>query len=50
MTRLDRIRQSVETGSYEVPAEDVAAAVVAFFQREPVAESAGNTGISSESC
>jgi hypothetical protein len=50
MSRVERIRQSVDRGSYDVPAADVAAAVVAFFQREPVVDVAGNTDIPADSC
>ena len=49
-SRVALIRQSVDSGSYEVPAKDVAEAVVAFFRREPVSGMAGNTDISAESC
>jgi len=50
MSRVERIRQSLDRGSYEVPATDVADAVVAFFRREPAPDLAGNTDISAESC
>ncbi len=50
MGRVERIRQSVDRGSYDIPAKAVADAVVAFFRREPAPDSVGNTDISAESC
>lgn len=50
MSRVEQIRRRVDSGTYAVPADDVAAAVVAFFQREPAIDPADNTGITAESC
>ena len=48
--RVEEIREHVSAGSYDVPAGDVADALVAFFSRDFPADDAGNTGFGDKSC
>ena len=48
--RVAKIRDHVSAGSYDVPAGDVADALVAFFSRDFVPDEAGNAGFGEKSC
>jgi hypothetical protein len=48
--RLDAIRRHVSAGSYDVPAGDVADALVAFFRRDFLPDDDGNAGFRDKSC
>ena len=48
--RVDEIRRSISAGSYDVPAVAVAAALVAFFDRDFVPDDDGNAGFAEKSC
>lgn len=50
MNRVDQILQNVAAGQYEVPAAEVADAVVAFFSRSIEPPSQGNPSSSQHSC
>lgn len=48
--RVDEIREHVFRGSYDVPAGDVADALVAFFSRDFAPGDDGNAGFEDKSC
>ena len=48
--RVEEIREHVSRGSYDVPAGDVADALVAFFSRDFPPDDAGNAGFVTKSC
>ena len=48
--RVEEIREHVADGSYDVPAGDVAEAVVAFFRRDFPPDDSGNAGFAGKSC
>lgn len=48
--RVDEIRRSISAGSYDVPAADVAAALIAFFNRDLAPDDDGNAGFAENSC
>ena len=50
MKRVDEIRRSVANGSYEVPANAVADAVVSFFSRSLPPTVAPNPGSRDDTC
>lgn len=50
LNRLERIRRMVAAGDYEVPAEDVADAVYAFFSRVIAPPRNANPGPSDDTC
>ena len=50
MARVEAIREHVAAGSYEVPAEAVAEALVAFFRRDFLPDDDGNAGFVAKSC
>lgn len=50
MGRVDEIRRSVAEGSYKVPANAVADAVVAFFRRSLPPSVAPNAGSTDDTC
>jgi hypothetical protein len=50
MKRVEEIREHVSAGSYDIPAGDVADALVAFFSRDFLPDDDGNAGIGEKSC
>lgn len=50
MRRVEEIREHVAAGSYDVPAGDVADALVAFFRRDFLLGTDGNAGFVPKSC
>jgi predicted Holliday junction resolvase-like endonuclease len=48
--RVEEIREHVSRGSYDVPAGDVADALVAFFRRDFPPDDDGNAGFVTKSC
>jgi hypothetical protein len=48
--RVEAIREHVAAGSYDVPAEDVADALVAFFRRDFLPDQDRNAGFVAKSC
>lgn len=48
--RVAAIRRKVAVGEYEVPPEDVAAAVVSFFSRDAGPNGSVNPGDTSDTC
>ena len=50
LKRVEEIRRHVAAGSYEVPAGDVADALVAFFRRHFLPADGGNAGFGAKSC
>jgi len=50
LKRVEEIREHVSRGSYDVPAGDVADALVAFFSRDFPPDDAGNAGFVTKSC
>ncbi len=50
LKRVEQIRADVVRGSYDVPAGDVADALVAFFSRDFPPDDDGNAGFVAKSC
>jgi hypothetical protein len=48
--RVEAIREHVAAGSYDVPAEDVADVLVAFFRRDFLPDQDRNAGFVAKSC